>query len=177
MTGIWHSMDAAGRRTAEAAFVALSTLDGMAGSASTRPSFGELWAFAAGDAEMSDGLRHALASDRRLAGDLDHLVERTALYRFPRVAAASSGDVDTRDGEGFRIRLRPSRANRQHTYVSIEVAPELDEPPFALLAKGPGRWVKLALPDAIDGVIQILVDSGSELVQALRDVHTEVYLR
>ncbi|MBF0336181.1 MAG: hypothetical protein HQL40_21530 [Alphaproteobacteria bacterium] len=177
MTGIWHSMDKAGRRTAEAAFVALSTLDGMEGAASTRPSFGELWAFATGEAEMSDDLRRALDTDRRLAGDLDHLIERTALYRFPRVAAASSGAVETRDGEGFRIRLRPSRANVEHTYVSIEVAAELDEPPLALLAKGPGRWIKLPLPDAIDGVIQILVDSGSELVHALRDVHTEVYIR
>ena len=166
------------------AFDALSTTDMItdrsdASEVGTRKiGFSDLYSFATClDGVIDEELERALEQDDRLRGDLDRLLDRTAVYLFPRLAAASSGKVDHRGGEGFLIRLEQSRAEKTQTYVIIELAPDLPEAPKVLfLRSAPDSYIKYPLPAAHDGVIQVLAEEDSNLVRALRKVDTEVSL-
>ncbi|MBE0529641.1 MAG: hypothetical protein IH626_02370 [Rhodospirillales bacterium] len=179
----WNTLSDGRKAAAGQVFDALSTLDALTDfSADSQISravgFADLYAYATEpDRPMDERLQRALASDARLRGDLDRLLENTALYRFPRLAAASSGENDRREGDGFTIRLRQSRAEETQTYVIIEVHPG-KEAPSTLFIFGAGHpYGKFPLPAAQDGVIQLLSETSSDLVKALLDVHTEVFIR
>lgn len=138
-------------------------------------SFGRLYSFATGaDSADDPDLRQALRDNPRLCQDLDRLLESTALCRFPRVAAASSGAVESREEKGFRITLHPSRAEAGQVYLLIR----LQEPiaPRTLIVRRGNTYEKHALPEARDGVIQVLTEEGSPLVRAVRDIGTEIFL-
>ena len=67
---------------------------------------------------------------------------------FPKVAAASSGAVEGRDGENYRIRLRVSQAAPSQTYVIIELQdPASAAPSTILLGKPDGEYDVHALPE------------------------------
>ena len=83
-----------------------------------------------------------------------------------------------REGEGFTLRLKSSRAAPDQTYVTIE----LDDPngavPTALFVKAPGQsHQRQTLGPAQEGAVQILAETSSPLVRALQDPKAEVYLR
>ena len=185
MTRAWKTLEPRRKAVAERVFDALSSLDTLterenAGETAERKvGFAELYAFATrSDLPMGEELKRALDESETLRRDLDALLERTAVYHFPRVAAASSGGVESREGEGFSLRIRPSRAATGQSYVIIEMADDAADAPKTLFVCGADQqYGKYPLPDAQNGVIQLLVDSDSALVQALRDVHTEVFIR
>jgi hypothetical protein len=185
MMGTWESFTQGQKALAEKVFDALSSLDEVTrpreegATAAETVGFADLFAYATEpDSVMDDPLQRALAESPRLRDDLDHLLSRNAIYRFPRAAAASSGAVESREGEGFRIQLRASRAVESQVYVIIELADQSAEPPKTIhLAEPEDRYSKYALPEAQGGTIQMLVEADSPLVAALRDVHTDVYLR
>lgn len=180
----WKTLTREQKAAAEQLFDALATLDVLTDADAERASsasvaFSDLYAFATQPGRaMDESMRRALARDSRLREGLERILDKTAVYHFPRVAAASAGAVESRDGEGFTIRLRISRAENTQTYVMIEIADGRDETPNTLIVRGPdGDYGKYPLPAAQDGVIQILADTDSDLVQALRDVDTEVFIR
>ena len=144
-----------------------------------RVSFSDLYAFANDpEREMAPELAEALASDGAFEADLLRLLDRIAAYRFPRAAAASSGPVAQRDGDLYRIALRPSRAEPSQVYIVIELADLDSVPPELIYVCRPGKpCEKHRLPIAHDGAIQILADLRSPLVEALRDGQAEVFLR
>ncbi len=178
----WKDMTRTQRRTAEATFAALSSVDSLLDrdeSDGGAIGFADLRAFVSAAPGLRDqDVRLALMRDPRLRRDLDRLLAKTAVVHFPRAAAASSGDVEVREGEGFRLRIRRSQAVSGQCYVIIEMEPEGLPMPTALFVKtAAGALDKHLLPDAQDRVIQLLVDEESDLVAGLRDPHTEVYLR
>jgi hypothetical protein len=180
----WNIFTSKQKMAVELAFDALSTMDGITDRRDTfkggiqRIGFSDLYSFVtSSDSMMDEKLERALEQDGRLRGELDRLLERTAVYRFPKLAAASSGKADHRGGEGFLIRLKQSRAEQTQTYVIIELAPDFPEAPKILfLRSAPDRYIKHPLPEAHDGVIQVLAEEDSDLVRALRKVDTEVSL-
>ena len=106
------------------------------------------------------------------------ILERTALHRLPRVAAASPGTITSRDGAGCRIRLQESRAEPDQTYVIIEVADAAGlSPAHMFIVDAGGQCRKFALPEARNGVIQFLVERQSDLLAGLLDIKTEVFLK
>ena len=122
-------------------------------------------------------LAAALMGDDELAGDFQRLLERTALVRFPQVAAASSGAVNGRNAEGYRISFEPSRAEPTQTYVIIEVAADRDVAPRCLFLCREGRQTqKIALPPSRNGVVQVLLNNDDDVLVELRHPHSEVYL-
>ena len=122
-------------------------------------------------------LAAALNRDSELATDFQQLLRRTALVRFPQVAAASSGAVSGRNAEGYQISFEPSRAEPTQTYVIIEVAADRDVAPKCLFLCREGRQTqKIALPPGRNGVIQVLLDNDDDVLVALRQPHSEVYL-
>ena len=180
----WKSLDRSQKAAAEQVFDALSTLDVLSAKDETDAQakgvgFSELYSFATDPGRgMDERLRNALAGNARLRRDMDKILDKTALYHFPLVAAASSGAVEERDGEGFKIKLRVSRAETSQTYVMIELDETNTSKPSTLFVRGSeNEYGKYPLPEPQGGVIQLLVDCDSDLVKALRDVHTEVFIR
>lgn len=175
------------RQTAEAAFDALLKLEvlrrpGAGGERSTRPvSLSRLYDYAVNAGRGDDAeVERALEQSPGLAADLRLLLEKTALRHVPRAAAAAAGPVRERHGDGCRVRLQPSRAEPGQVYVIIEMAPvaESAEAPRALfVCDSENRCQRHALPEPRDGVIQLLAEAQSDLVRALQDIKTEIYLR
>jgi hypothetical protein len=182
----WKDFKPHQRAAAEKAFEAFDLVDGLSGRSpevergeERRVGFSDLYAFAHDGARaMDDALRRALGASPVLRDSLDRLLDEAALYHFPRVAAASSGSVEARDGEGFRLRLKRSRAAADQTYVIIEVDDSAGGVPRTLVTRdAEGRYLKVELPEAQGGVIQLLADTESDLVRALGRVETEVFVR
>ena len=99
-------------------------------------------------------------------------------FRCPRSAAAGTKALENRQGQGFAIRLRPSRAEPSQVYVMIELLDPGAEAPKALfIARHPKGLLKQALPEARGGMVQLLAEVESDLIRALRDPGSEVFLR
>jgi len=185
MTGTWKSFTPAEQIQVRQAFDALSTLDGLRSppepqAARAEPmSFSKLYALAMDpEREIGEEMREALAADPRLRKDLHRLLSKAALYRLPPLAAASSGPIAERGGEGFAITLHPSRAEPSQVYVLIELEEtRRDTPEMLFVCAGGGCYFKLALPEAQGRRIQVLAEMESELVRALQNAESEVFLR
>ena len=184
MTTSWNGKTVEEKQAAERLFDALSNMDRISralhGDGDEAPAgFAELYAFATDpQAEMTPRLNAALAANVKLRRDLDALLSRTAIYQFPRAAAASSGDLDSREGDGFKLLLKASRAGADQLYVILELGDFAEQDPKALVLRGEGGlFLKQPLPVPVNGRIQMVAEAGSDLVNALRDVKTELYLQ
>ncbi len=185
MTGTWETLTPRQQDAARQAFAALGALDRLdqAGrersAGARRVGFSDLYAFATEpERAMTPALARALGADARLRDDLERLLVKTARYRSPRLAAASSGPVVHRQGTGFTIDLRPSRAEASQVYVIIELDDIVPGLPRILFVTGRrDRLLKHPLPAAQGNTIQLLAEADSDLIQALRDPGSEVFLR
>ncbi len=183
MTGGWNDFNPRQRQAAEHMFGVLSTMGTVCEAIEEeRPrcvGFSDLYTFATNpDVEMSPALEAALQQNGQLEKDLTRLLEKTAGYHFPKAAAASTGAIARRDGDLYRISLRPSRADSNQVYVVIDLSDVSAVPPQTLYVCRPGRACeKHRLPVAHDGTIQILADAASGLVEGLQDHAAEVFLR
>ncbi|MBM3540341.1 MAG: hypothetical protein FJX55_21275 [Alphaproteobacteria bacterium] len=119
----------------------------------------------------------ALASDPFLAQDFKRLLQQTATRQMARVVAASTQLLPTREGDGFRIRLMPSKADTAQVYVVIEVLDKGASPSALFTCDSGDRCRRHPLPPAEGGVVQMLLAVDSDLVRALSDVTTEVFMR
>ena len=169
---------------AEAVFVALEGINAL----NSRPSdeaqpqtigFKDIYRFATDpDQRMNPDLRQALQTNGRLRADLHHLLERTTLFHLSARAAASGGTITTRQGEGFRMTLRESRAERGQIYVIIRFGDTVTPPPKMLFViDDDSGFRKLPLPAPSAGAVQLLLEADSDIVAALRDPRTEVFMR
>lgn len=180
MTARWDELGPDGEAVAEAAFVALETMARLAAPASgtAPPGPSALWAHVTGAAPIPRAeLAAALLAFPALRETLAGLMARAALAAGPRVAAAATGmRLSERGGDGFRLRLLPARGEPDQTWVMIA----LDRPDPAptrltvLPAAGPPETVPLAAP--VDGAVQLLVETGSDLVRGLADPASTVFL-
>ena len=166
------------------AFTAIGEWEALMGNDddSTPPgaiAFSRLFGYADDpDPARDPELEQALARDPGLRADFRRLLERSARHRIPRLAAAAGSEITRRDGDGCRIRLEASLAEPDQTYVIIELADEDAPAPGRLfIVDAEDRCSAFPLPPSRGGVIQLLEDGGSDLVQGLRDVQTEVFLR
>ncbi|MDP6404795.1 MAG: hypothetical protein QF797_06280 [Alphaproteobacteria bacterium] len=148
-----------------------------AGESSGVIAFSRLYAYATGARSEDAEVEAALARNDGLRRDFQRLLERAAPYYMPQVAAASTGPITTREGAGCRIRLEPSRAETGQIYVIVELDDKAAQPMTMFVVDGDGQTLRLPLPAARDGVIQILAGEESDLVKALSDLKSEVYLR
>jgi hypothetical protein len=185
MTGTWKTFTRHRRTLAEHAFDALSTLDEIAaverarGTGERQVGFADIYAYVnEPDRSMSAQLSEALEADARLRDDLLRLLTKSAGYRCPRSAAAGTKVLESRHGQGFTIRLRPSRAEPSQVYVVIELLDPAAETPKALfIAEHREGLLKHALPEARGGAVQLLAETESDLIRALRNPSSEVFLR
>lgn len=158
---------------------AFGTLDAMTAPPAKRAiGFSELYAYATDPGiAPSVALTTTLSTDGALRATLRRILANTAIGRLPQVAAASSGTIESREGDGCRIEINPSRADAGRVYILITLTESWVRTPTTLFVYSPeGRSTKVALPEAQDGRIPLLVESDSEVARALRDIATEVYL-
>jgi hypothetical protein len=163
-------------------FDAISNLQGLkpGGKDSTakKITISRLYAYATGvDGDTDPELERLLAENLAMRGDFRRLLQKTAKWHMPQVAAASTGAISQRGGVNCRIRFEISRAEPEQTYVIIE-ATDSDVPaPAALFVCDlEDRCDKFPLPRARDGVIQLLLARNSDLLAKLQDINTEIYL-
>lgn len=168
---------------AEAIFIARDSLHSLTARDQATPphkvSFHDIYRYATDPTAIpSADLTRALGTDARAREDLRCLLARVAPYRQETRAAASSGAVTMRSGTGFEITLRESRADRDQLYLIIKLASKAVPAPGTLFVIGDGEGCrKVPLPRPIDGVIQLLLDTASDLVAALCNPKTDVFLR
>ena len=145
---------------------------------STTVGFSEIHAYATRpDHSPSDALLRALDSDGRVRRDFEALLKNVSVYWMPQVAAASSGDVSTREIDGCRMTFRASRADPDQMFVIIEFTDTSARPSTLFVCGQDKPMSKIELPVARDGRIQLLLDANSDAVKGLRDIATEVFLR
>lgn len=164
------------RRALDAAAVAdglTAPRDGVAAG-----GFTELYAYATRpDRAPRAELLAALETDDELRRRFEALLRDIAFYRLPQVAAASGAAVSHRAVEGCRISLRESRAEASQVFVIIELDDRTAKP-GSLFVCGAGQAVRrVALPEPREGRVQLLLEAGSDIVQGLRDIDTEIFLR
>lgn len=184
MSRTWKTLSPRQQDVARSAVGALMALDALTASEDGadwaepphRVTFRDLLVWLQGaEPRLSRDVERAVAADQRLARDLERLLYRTAGWHGARAAAASSGALDVREGDGFRLRIKPSRAGPGLIYLLIDLAG--DRQPTILVLRGPScQYVKMALPVAQDGVIQVLTEETTEEVRLLRDPATELFL-
>lgn len=176
----WSQLDDKHQRAAETLFCALSAAhhlqDEDAGEKAI--SFLELRRFVNHpDQPISQELADALLTTPRLQRDLNRLIREKSLCYFPRQAAADSGELISREANGFQVHVHPSQVEQTQMFVLIHLAAGKKVVPKTMFILKSGRPpVKRVLPPPQDGVIQLLEDAETDLVRALKDLDTEIYL-
>lgn len=121
-----------------------------------------------------------MATDPSLRADFDRLLTRLAQCQFPRAAAASSGALTEREANGYTLRLKDSRANADQVYLLIDLpthGPARETPPQSLILRtAAGAVLKQALSAPLEGTIRVVLESASELVEALGDPASRIDL-
>ncbi len=116
----------------------------------------------------------------RQAEALAMMLDRLALARAPRAAAASSSGLTARTGEGFRLRLTASRADPAQSYVTIEIDEGVGSPTILAVTAEDGTVARTALPPAGDGpwprTVQIVLETADPVVRALGRPDTTIHL-
>ncbi len=166
----------------ETTLEALTTIDRImtppeSGPAKASPS--ALYAYAVDPAyDPAPALLDILDHDAAVQADFERLLSNNARYHMPRVAAASSGDIERREAEGCRIAFRPSKADPEQIYVIIETHADAASAPEMLFIRfTDGRTRRTTLPRPQNGRIQLLLERHSETAEGLLDINTEVYLK
>ena len=145
---------------------------------SGRPSTSDLWAFATGiESRPSSVLAAALLRDPSVRQDLAAMLARAAVGEVPQVAAAATAlSVRDRKGQGFSLRLLPSRANPAQTYVLIRLE-DPEQPAARLVAMTrDGTVATLDLDAADQDEIQMLCASDDPIIQAIADPEARIWL-
>jgi len=175
------SSQAPWRKDAETFFKALDGYDqvnGLYTKAVLKVSFCELYAYANNQQhEATPALKKALSSDLRTRRDLNLLLRKHAIAFMERAAAASSGDIEKREGDGFNLTLKPSKANPDQIYLIIEAFEREEIPTLLFIESDEVGVLRLKIDDYYDGEAQILLSSQDDVVKALRNHASEVILR
>ncbi len=183
MSKKWSSLDPQKKNGIAAVFEAITTIDALSEAVADGPekgktSFRDLVAWINGPpVALPSSIKMAFLANPALRRDFDRLLERSALCKGERAAAASTGLLDTREGKGFRVRLKPSRGAKGQVYILFEFTSALPVAPETLVVTASdGECARLPLSAPQDSAIQILADEDSDVVRLLRDPKSEIFL-
>ncbi|SCA56813.1 conserved hypothetical protein [Candidatus Terasakiella magnetica] len=173
-------MTKSSRKDAAKIFQALHNYDHLMGppdEAAQKVAFSELFAYAHDPNHTSSPvLQAALLNDLKLRRGLKRLLEKQSIVHMARAAAASTGDIDIREADGFKISLKPSKADASQIYLLIEAIDRDETPSLLFINQEDGPILRLVIDDFYDGEAQILLSSDDDIVKALRNVKSEVIL-
>ena len=141
-------------------------------------SMSRLYAYAEGRISYPDPeIETALVASPSLRAANSRLLTVGAVYQFDLARAASDGDFLPRRGEGCAIRYEDSRADRDHVYLVIEIEKTGAAPNQLVLFDSADVCHRHDLPAPRRGIVQLLVERGSKVLELLRDPTTRVLLR
>lgn len=107
-----------------------------------------------------------------------HMLDTFAIYRLPPAMAASTDTIPTRDCEGCRLRFESSRAESDQIYIIIELHDRHAGLPHILIVSDADNYCShIALPAPRNGIIQLISQRNSPLMEMLSDPRTKVILR
>ena len=173
--------NASSQQFTEAALAALLTTDQLLTAPAGAPGLvspSEMYAYAT-DAgyQPSTGLLEALDNRPDIRASFHRLLDNTARYHLPQVAAASSGQIEQRESQGCKFSFRPSRADPSQMYVIIENTRDMDfAPKILFVCNRNGATSRTELPAAQNGRVQLLLERDSDMAKGLLDIKTEVYM-
>jgi hypothetical protein len=134
-----------------------------------------LYALADGEGELPmDDLNMALRAEPALRATYRRMLRTLTSHYFPAVRAAGTEWAPHREIAGCQIDLGEDDGQ---LFVIIELSAEITQAPKSLTVineSGIGR--RVALPEALRGVIHFPIVEDAELVMLLRDPGSEVYL-
>jgi hypothetical protein len=170
MTERWRDLDAAGRQVAQAVFVALDGARGLTDArVRPRPSVSAIWSALASGRPLPVGL---VADD-----DLDALLAEAALVAFPRSAAAATAPTGVdRRVDGARIRVTASLGAPGQSYLTLSFEDAAVAAARLIALVDGAEPVELALPPAVAGAVQVLLDNSDPILVALTDDEARLYL-
>lgn len=141
--------------------------------------FGELLHYVHGNPQVNrQAIERALQDDVSLRAQFDELLAQHRRFFAPRLVAANSGEkTSERIGEGFRLKIRPSRAGGEQSYIILELdSPSVvsDGDALSLHVRQGSRWASVAFPDLHDQKSQVIVQADDLLLQLLTHSDAEV---
>ena len=134
-----------------------------------------LYSHAVGEGELAaDNLNTVLAAEPALRATYQRMLRALALHYFPAVRAAGTEWAPHRKVAGCQIDLGEDDGQ---LFVIIELPSGLTQAPKSLTVMNEaGSSRRVALPEALRGVIHFPIVEDEELVMLLRDPDSEVYL-
>ncbi|MBO6561092.1 MAG: hypothetical protein JJ959_11165 [Nisaea sp.] len=129
------------------------------------------------DGRGADAVLDRAFGNPKLAPAAEALLRRIALAEFPAAAAASSGGLEMRERDSYRLRLATSLAADGPTYLLIEQAQPGAELPRLLVALQPGMRPEYAvLPEADTLPLQLMFDADAPFLRAFRNPDSRLFL-
>lgn len=130
-----------------------------------------------GDITLSTTQWNAVSQNPRLSEALDRFLRGASVAYFPRLAAASSDEAFERTGDGYVLRLLPTKAREDQLYliISFDAGYEASVATLTVRPKE-GVPVRLALPQPRNQRIQVLLERDSDIVRELRN-DAEIFLQ
>ncbi len=139
-------------------------------------SVSDIYNFVAGEGNIdSTAAKRAILADPVLHTRYRDFLNRESQYVLI-ARAASSDELPPRDGQGCKIRFQPSQAEPSQVYVLIELDDSSMSAPTTLFVDGDETALRVSLPDARDGVIQLLEERYGDTVMALANPDNRVVL-
>jgi hypothetical protein len=140
---------------------------------------GELYVFALGNGGAATSkVEAALKASAPIRAALHDLLSRASDFHVPRAMAAASDDIDVREGPDCRISIQPSEAAPGQVYVIVELTRAGSRQPKVMHLMGAaGAYHRTELPEFHDGIAQLIVEGASEIITAIQDPDTEVFLK
>ncbi len=164
-------------RIAAHLFTFATTEDGLRGELSgvdaETPAIGwhAVYMYVRGGSPAPEAIRRALAEQPSLRALFEDVIDTVAFGTSGVQAVADAGGLlQRRHGDGFRLELRPSRAEAQQVYVQIQLDRTTNEPPRTLFARrkdGPILDTAVRFEDG--SLAQFLLQTKDPVYQLLTD--------
>jgi hypothetical protein len=171
----------------EQAFVALQGRRGLTQEAAQRQqvlkpvTFAEILHYVLGKTDIDiERVAKAINSQLNCRRTYQQLLTQNQVAYAPKAACAQEDElIDLRNGEGFKLKLRSSRARPEQVYVVLEVFyPQqfIAAKPVIMHIVTEQMQQRLNFPPLVDGQSQFILQVEDQRLVALRDINAELYL-
>lgn len=140
----------------------------------------DLGPYMRGQSSKQAAVQAALGQDLSLRRLYTGLLRGQNRWSVPKLAAADSGNVTSREGDNLKISMTPSKRDANQVYLRVTVtsmdAGQLNGPARLTVTWGDHDMVEQDIDDMMDGDAQILLDANDPLITALKMADSEFFL-
>jgi len=140
-------------------------------------SASRLLAYARGLVTGDGEIDTALKANANLRKAFRQMIRDAALFALPEAMAASSDELPSRETQGCKLSLKPSRAEENQLYLIVETSDFTRGSPTVLVVCGrEDETSRIDLPPPRNGVMQVILERESDIVKLLIDPKSEAFL-